>query len=494
MQAQLDRRRFLLSSAAAAAATSSLAYAAPRPALRVVSPAPSPAISDTAWKQLAMQMRGGVLRPSDSTYAKTARPDNLRYAGILPAGIAQCFDAQDVAIAIHWCRENGVKLITRAGGHSYAGFSTTTGLMIDVRAMAGTHYDPATQEVTIQGGALNSDVYTALKAAKRTITHGRCPTVGAAAFLLGGGIGFNMRRNGLACDAVTATDIVLADGTLKRGVKSGDDLYWACRGGGGGNFGINTSFTMKTIPADPVTVFQIVWQDATVELGEALMQSLHTAPETLGSRVSFRAVSGRVDIDLLGQLRGSSAELHEILSPALSLATPHEKKIQDQIDYWDAQIFLHEDPDPTYYQERSGYIPDQFPANFLAQGFEHLRRAPNTGGNCDLRFFQTGGQINTVSAEATAFVHRSNHWLMVVGLYWNAATNGNEPLLRGAHDWQNQLYQAMLPATDKMAYQNFPDPSLVDWRNAYYGKNYGKLHDIKTHVDPAGVFNFAQAI
>ncbi len=490
MSLHLNRRHFLASSAAVA--TAGLVRAAP---LRAVPPPPPGlAIPDSAWKQLAMQLRGGVLRPFDAPYAETARPDNLRYAGILPAGIAQCLDAEDVGAAIGWCREYRVPLITRAGGHSYAGFSTTTGLMIDVRALKSTRYNPATQEVTVQGGALNSDVYAALRAARRTITHGRCPSVGAAAFLLGGGIGFNMRRNGLACDAVTQTDIVLADGTLKRGIKSGDDLYWACRGGGGGNFGINTSFTMKTIAADRVTVFQLVWQGASVALGEALMQSLHAAPDTLGSRVSFRANQGRVDIDLLGQLRGSRAEVLEILAPALRLARPYEMKIEADVDYWDGQDFLHEDPLPTYYQERSAYIPDQFPAQFLAQGFEHLRRAPSTGGTRDLRFFQTGGKINTVADDATAFVHRSNHWLMVVGLYWDAATNANEPLLRSAHDWQNQFYQAMLPATDRMAYQNFPDPSLTDWRAAYYGKNFKKLHDIKTAVDPAQVFNFAQAI
>jgi hypothetical protein len=193
-------------------------------------------------------------------------------------------------------------------------------------------------------------------------------------------------------------------------------------------------------------------------------------------------------------LHGSRAQLLEILAPALSMALPHEMKIEAEIDYWDAQDFLHEDPMPTWYQERSGYIPDQFPVNFLAQGFDRLRRAPNTGGTCDLRFFQTGGQINIIPAEATAFVHRSNHWLMVIGLYWNAATNRNESLLRSAHDWQNQFYQAMLPATDKMSYQNFPDPSLTDWRAAYYGRNYDRLHKIKTAVDPGKVFNFAQAI
>lgn len=492
MGQQFDRRHFLLSSAAAVAATS-LAGAAP---LRAPATLLAPPLPANAWRQLAQLLRGAVLRPDDALYPEAAVPDNLRYAGILPAGIAQCLDADDVSAAIRWCRDHRVPLIARAGGHSYAGFSTTTGLMIDVRAMKGTHYDPRSQHVTVQGGALNSDVYTALRAAKRTITHGRCPTVGAAAFLLGGGIGFNMRRNKLACDGVIETDMVNAEGVLISGISPSNraELFWACQGGGGGNFGINTSFTMTTIPAEPVTVFHIFWRNATVELGEAVMQSLHGASDNLGSRVSFRANWGRVDIDLLGQLKGGRGELLDTLAPAFRIAKPNDIKIEAEIEYWDGQDFLHEDPSPTYYQERSSYIPDQFPVQSLAQGFDFLRRAPNTGGTCDLRFFQTGGAINEVAADATAFVHRDNHWLMVVGLYWDVATNRNAALLRGAHDWQDRFYGAMLPATDHGAYQNFPDPSLGDWRQAYYRGNFAKLQTVKRAVDPDRVFNFAQAI
>jgi FAD/FMN-containing dehydrogenase len=495
MTVQVSRRHFLATGAAATAAVSTGwadAFAAPpREAL--------PPLPDAAWRQLAQVMRGAVLRPADSTFAAAARPDNLRYAGTLPAGIAQCLDAGDVAAAIKWCGEYRLPLIARAGGHSYAGFSTTEGLMIDVRAMKGTRYDVATQQVTVEGGALNSDVYTALRAAKRTITHGRCPTVGAAAFLLGGGIGFNMRRNGVASDSMLATDIVLADGTRKTGLNARSEkddaaLFWACRGGGGGNFGINTSFTLATIPADPVTVFKIIWKDADVDLGEAVMQCLHAATNALGSRVSFQAVNGSVTVDLLGQLHGSRDELLAILAPAFRLALPNDVKIEDRIDYWDAQDFLHEDGFPTYYQERSAYVHDQFDPKALAEGFAWLRRAPNTGGTCDLRFFQTGGVINDTPAHATAFVHRDNHWLMVVGLYWDAQTNNDKPLLDRAHDWQNGFYAAMLPATDRRSYQNFPDPSLDDWRKAYYGENYDDLSRIKKTVDPDRIFNFAQAV
>src|SRR6202012_2123304 len=108
-------------------------------------------------------------------------------------GIARCAGDEDVATAIKWSRENQIRLITRSGGHSYAGYSSTTGLMIDMKLMNRIDFDGPSGVVTIAGGAVNDHVYEALAEHNVTITHGRCPSVGAAAFLLGGGIGFNMR-------------------------------------------------------------------------------------------------------------------------------------------------------------------------------------------------------------------------------------------------------------------------------------------------------------
>ena len=457
--------------------------------------------SNVNWSLLSGELAGFVALPGDSAYTASLQIDNGRIQ-LHPAAVVFPFVETDVARAMKFARDHKIPMTAKGGGHSAAGYCLNRGgMVIDLQYMNAIAFNRADETVRVQLGARWREVYVFMEATGTGLfpVGGGCPTVGVPGFMLGGGYSFVSRSYGMSIDNLHSIKLVTPDGRLRHvGIHSTSqadkDLFWACCGGGGGNFGINTSFTMKTIAADRVTVFQLVWQGASVALGEALMQSLHAAPDTLGSRVSFRANQGRVDIDLLGQLRGSRAEVLEILAPALRLARPYEMKIEADVDYWDGQDFLHEDPLPTYYQERSAYIPDQFPAQFLAQGFEHLRRAPSTGGTRDLRFFQTGGKINTVADDATAFVHRSNHWLMVVGLYWDAATNANEPLLRSAHDWQNQFYQAMLPATDRMAYQNFPDPSLTDWRAAYYGKNFKKLHDIKTAVDPAQVFNFAQAI
>ena len=456
---------------------------------------------ERAWRQLAQRLEGNVLRPGDAGYRQAARPNNLRYDCVMPQGIARCRLAEDVAAAIQWCRDHDMPLALRSGGHSYAGYSTTYGLMLDLTLMNAVTFDRDTGLVTVAGGAVNSVLYAALAANNATITHGRCPTVGAAAFLLGGGIGFNMRRNGLACDQMVRTELVTADGT-RRAVNATDDpaLFWALRGGGGGNFGVSTSFTLQTFPANPVTVFSLQWIMKPEAVTDALMPALQAAPNTLGSRLSLGAVTPDqrrrgmdVTVNLLGQLVGSRRDLLEILAPATSVAEPAKVDIRET-SYWDGQKFLSEPGDATYFQERSAFVDRPFGNDALAEGFRWLRDWPGTHEYCDLRFFQTGDAMNAIAPTATAFVHRNSHWLMVVGLYWNEMDNTSPDVMRPAHDWQDGFYRAMLPFAGGGAYQNFPDPSLADWRQSYYGVNLDHLTRIKAAIDPTNVFQFPQAL
>jgi FAD/FMN-containing dehydrogenase len=505
-QSQLhSRRNFLAASSATALALGGAAQA--RTLLRPARPLSLPLASEAAWRELARQLRGPVVRPWDPDFFKLAQPDNLRYANTLPQGIARCMNADDVSAAILWARKTGIKLITRSGGHSYAGYSTTDGLMIDMTLMNAVTFDPASGIVTVAGGARNDRIYDKLDDANVTITHGRCPSVGAAAFLLGGGIGFNMRENGLACDQVMASDLVKADGTvvsLKKGDADTKDIFWACQGGGGGNFGISTSFSLKTIPvpAAPITVFKIVWSRNTQAVTAELMKALESATNRLGSRVSLSAVTPdqqahnrNVVVNLLGQLKGPKAELLAILADTYKAAAPDEDETDIQeLPYWQGQKFLSEPARPTFYQERSAFVNQALTPQALATGFAHLRRWPGTRDYCDLRFFQTGGAVNDVGPRDTAFIHRRSKWLMVVGLYWTCEDDRDPLRMARNHAWQNDFYRAMLPYAGGGAYQNFPDPSLADWRTSYYGDNLSDLTTIKRRLDPDRVFNFAQAL
>ena len=456
--------------------------------------------SNSAWRDLARRISGPVLRPGDPGFAAIALPNNLRYASIIPQGIARCASATDVAQAILWSQQNNIALTTRTGGHSYAGFSTTHGLMIDMTLINQAEFARSSGIVTIGGGIRNVDLYSALRAANATITHGRCTRVGGAGFLLGGGIGFNMRRYGLACDHLLSSELVTADGQiLTLSATENPNIFWACRGGGGGNFGINTSFSLQTVAADHLlTVFRIIWRGQSDVIYAALVDALQVAPATMGNRIEATAVTAAqlaaghdVTITLLGQLAGTPEDLAGILASVNRVAAPVSADIQ-QLGYWDAQLkFLNEPGPPDHYQERSAFFAAAPGSKAIEAAFSFLRAWPGTSETADLVLFQTGAQVNAIAPDATAFVHRDSDWLMTLALHWGA--NDSTATVQSNLDWQAGFYQTMRNFSSG-AYVNFPDPSLSTWQQDYYGANLSRLESIKAQVDPLQVFKFPQSI
>jgi FAD/FMN-containing dehydrogenase len=492
----ITRRQFLRGSAQLVLGAGVSVGLRSRAAARV----PTDGASARAWLELARRLSGPVLRPGDPGYAAIAQPNNLRFGSVLPWGIARCESADDVAQSVLWSREVGVPLAARGGGHSYAGYSTTRGLLIDLSLMNRVEFDTATGIVTVGGGARNGLLYAALRQQGVAITHGRCPGVGVGGFFLGGGIGFNMRARGLACDQLVGTELVTADGR-RLTVDDGEhaDLFWACRGGAGGNFGINTAFSVQTFPVRDLTAFRITWFARPREVYAALLAALDAAPPRLGSRVQITArtprqvsFGGDVAIVLLGQLQGTSDELREILGPVYAVATPLSETILTT-DYWDAQVnFLAEPGPPGFYQERSRFFAGPLGAEAIDTAFFWARQVPTTTLGAFMVLFQTGAAVNALAPDATAFVHRGSAWLMTIALDWGA--DDPPDLVEQNRAWQDMFYDAMLPFASAESYQNFPDPSLADWPQAYYGDNLPRLRLVKAAVDPAGVFRYPQGI
>jgi FAD/FMN-containing dehydrogenase len=225
---ELDRRQFLVGTAGGAIL------------LRL--PPEAAGVSATALRQLRSAVRGRVLVPRNSVRIVY----NRRFEGIRPDALVLAESSADVAAAVRWANRFDIRVVARSGGHSYAGYSTASdGVVIDLSRLRGVSVSNG--RARIGPGAQLIDVQHALTRRGLTVPSGSCPSVGIAGLALGGGHGLAGRRFGLTSDNLVAARIVTADGRVRHvDADTNEDLFWACRGGGGGNFGVVTSLTLRT--------------------------------------------------------------------------------------------------------------------------------------------------------------------------------------------------------------------------------------------------------
>lgn len=446
------------------------------------------------WADLAANLEGGLLLPGAPEFGSVASPWALQYASRLPQAIAMCASEADVRTCVLWAQAHAVPLVARSGGHSYAGYSTTPGLMINVSRMNTVEIDPATGVARLGGGARNRNVYAACRPFGRAVTHGRCKEVGVAGLVLGGGIGFNMRAHGLTCDGLKETRIVLADGrALTCNAQENRDLFWACRGAGGGNFGIHTAFTFDTFEVGDFTVFDIAWTERLPQVFSALQTMALSAPESLGMKLSVVAKAGTpgLTLSILGQLAGTEAQLRALLEKVLAVQAPSTSTIRT-LPYWDAQEFLSEDGAPEYSHERSRFVPESLSPAAIALIFDELKAWPGTHVAATWKFFLMGGAIDRYQPGDMAFVHRHNAMISSIELEWTPQDSPerieiNQRRLSAFHDRMERY-------TSSYCYQNFIDPAQRDYLHAYYGDNLRELREVKRRHDPGNVFHYPQSI
>ncbi|WP_410612592.1 FAD-binding oxidoreductase [Amycolatopsis sp. lyj-109] len=451
--------------------------------------------SDADWRRLEHAVTGRVRRPGDAGFRAAGTPFNKRFAGITPAGVVSVADAADVRRAIEWARDNGVDVVVRGGGHSFAGHSAGTGLVLDLGAMNTVSADGSTGLVTAAGGALMADVYAAIEPHEMAFALGNSATVGIAGLTLGGGCGATSRVLGLTADALVATTIVTADGQLLQcDADTNADLFWACRGGGGGNFGVTVSFTFQARPVADCATYVLLWDSAdAAKVFSVLQDTVRRAPDEFAARIGVCKAGEDTVVSAIGQHLGSAAELREILDPVLSVASPARTSIADRT-FWQAKDDLRHETAEGAFAARTNIVTRPLPDEAIATMLSFVERRPGSG-NPDgggAALFSWGGAINRVGATDTAFVHRDAMFLLAMDTSW---AEDDEPAVVEANlRWLADLGDAMSPYVSGGAFQNFTDPDLADWRTAYYGVNYPRLKQVKEQVDPDRFFTFAQSI
>jgi FAD/FMN-containing dehydrogenase len=519
------RREFLrLATAAGGAAllascTRGGATTADSPA-RPVAPAPTRSPGPADWTALGHDLSGPLVRPDDAAYTVSKRLFDPRFDSLHPAGIAYCRNPHDVTTCLAFVRKFGVPVAARCGGHSYAGWSSTSGLIVDVTRMAGVNVTGTT--ATVGAGTHLIDFYNGLAAHGRAVPGGSCPTVGIAGLTLGGGVGVVSRAYGLTSDNVQSLQIVTADGQVRTCNSSqNSDLFWACRGGGGGNFGVVTSFTFTTHPAGQIVLFFLswpwsqaarvisAWQSWAPHAPDALWSNLHLAAATGGS-VPTIEVGGTY----LGSIGAAAAQLEKLYAAAGSYPSSPFMETTSWlhamlVEAGCSSLTVDECHLPT--QNPQGQLSraseyaksDIFTKPLSSQGIgtllagvENFQRAGvasgASGASGGIAFDALGGAVNRVAPNATAFIHRDGLFQAQYTTTWPLGSAA--AAVARQHAWQQSFWQSMRPYASGQAYQNYIDPALTNWRQAYYGANYTRLTQVKARYDPNRVFTFPQAV
>lgn len=435
-----------------------------------------------------------VLRPGDVAYEqfqptynkRTARRPRWRAMSLTENGLRRLVDA---------ARDSAIPFAIRSGGHSFEGLSQSDGLSVDVRPLNRITVDASARSMTAGAGVSLGDVYRAAASAGFCFPAGSCPTVGLAGHIHGGGFGLLSRPLGLASDALLGTDLVDAAGQLRRVAPDSDpDLFWALQGGGGGTFGVASSFRLKVFPAPRiVTLVQSFVLDlaGAARFIDAWQHWILSVPAEFASILTTRSLGGgRISIRLAGQVFGDNPS---IVSAALAnLSGLSGQSVSPQLR---GQNFLEAvdrfsggwSYESKFSKGKSDFVMSPLPP----AGIDTLLRGLASMPPNDLVLIMDayGGAIRTKRSDETAFAHREALYSIQYYSSWfdPAKTQSRLSGLRS-------VYDAMRPYMPGFAYVNYCDLDLQDWRRAYWAGNAPRLAKVKARVDPANLFRHAQSV
>ena len=451
---------------------------------------PRLAFSDARRAALAKAVRGPVLLPASAGYDRARQVFDATYGSIRPLAVVQPLDARDVSAVVEWAARYRVHIAAKSGGHSYGGYSTTTGVVVDLSRLAGVTVQGG--RATVGAGARLGVVYQGLAGHGVAVPAGSCPSVGIGGHVLGGGYGLAARAWGLASDNLVSLQIVTADGdVLLADPNHHPDLFWACRGGGGGNFGIATRFVFRTHRVSEGAYFIATWpwQQAEEVVRNFLAWAPHQ-PDALGSLCRLATGNGGPTVQVFGQFLGSEAALKSALAslgpPAARLTVASESWL-DLVRRW-AGCLAHTlpqcaEPFTQAFVGSSDYLSRVPTAAQLSRFTAAIEARGTSVGSLLLDAY--GCAVNRVAPGATAFVHRRE----LASIQYVAIGEH-----RAARTWIDDTRAELGGAVSGAAYVNYIDAHQPDWQHAYYGANLARLRAVKRRYDPHDLFRFAQSV
>ncbi|MEV7467867.1 FAD-binding oxidoreductase [Streptomyces kronopolitis] len=461
------------------------------------------------------RLRGEVVMPPDPGYPLARQLQNTEYDAVEPWAIAYCETHADVSACVRFARERGLQIHPRSGGHSFNGWSTGSGLVVDVSRM--NHVEGRGATVRLGAGVQSLDALDALRPLGRQIVTGTFPTVGAAGFLSGGGLGWQTRKFGLGSDQMMAAELVLADGRFVRcSADEEPDLFWALRGGGGGNFGIVTEFEVRTVDAPTLIRYETLWEfDAAARILAAWQEWCVAGPDELGSSLVLLpgqfGPAGDPFLKIWGVHLGVPAELESALDELAERAgvRPFHRTVAAPGPYSDV---MHEALCGSQTVSRCHRVGTNPEAEghrhpYTRQSYRLTDRAvteaeaekligawdPSIEAERYLLCIATGGAASRIGRTETAYPHRAAQFL--VG-YQRASRDGELGAAAATEitAWADRC-ESVLALLGCGSYINFPSSRAgEDWGREYYGENYDRLLKVKRAYDPDNFFRHARSI
>jgi hypothetical protein len=441
-------------------------------------------------QQLRAGLRGQFLQPGEPGYDSARKIDNAMIDR-RPAAIARCAGVSDVLTAVRAARARDLLVSVRAGGHNVAGNAVCDGgLMIDLSPMKGVRVDPRSRTARAEAVVTWGDFDVETQAFGLATTGGVISTTGIAGLTLGGGVGWLNGRFGLACDNLIAADVVTADGQLLHASeKENQDLFWGLRGGGG-NFGIVTSFEYRLHPLGPTVLAGPVFHPATRarEVLRFYREFTAGAPDELTTYAGL--LTGPDGTPLVGIVPcyAGSPEAGEKLVERLRKFGP---PVVDQIGpmpYLAVQRMFNDAFPPGRYNYWKSSLTPELSDGLLDAVAEHMARVPSPHSAVMLEHYH--GAYSRKAPRDTAYSHRATTYDVVIIANWTDRADNERN-----RTWARELFQAVQPQVSRDVYVNFLDGDEGAERvRAAYGQNYDQLVALKRKYDPTNFFRMNQNI
>ena len=439
-------------------------------------------------------LTGEIVLPVDKEYNELRQGYN-RAVQKYPFIIVYCSDECDVSNAVVWALKHCIPIRIRSGGHNYEGYSNgNCTLVIDLSRMNNIELDECKGLVYLQGGVTNKEVYEYVSSIGYPFPGGTCPSVGVSGYSTGGGWGLSCRYLGLGCDSLVEIELVNYEGDLIKANRCcNSDLFWACRGAGGSNFGVIVNMTFKLpYPVDKVTVIEIDYINVSSEEQEIFLNVWQNWLKAADNRITlisriYNSENDGLSMLVRGIFYGDIEESKEILKCFLELENA-EYNFEYVTFLKAVEIIGSSYPDWEKFKSASRFVINDLSDYEISDIVDIIKARAEGSVYAGISMYALGGKVSEVPVDDTAFYYRNASYIIWLETVWEDDYYSEEN-----SKWIKNKFPYLKSVTAG-SYINFPYRELNNYLEEYYGSHKDRLRAIKEKYDPLNVFTFPQAI